>query len=134
MKSLVFIYLLLLSLSGMAQVGVSTSTPNAAAELEINSPGNNGGVLIPKMTENEMKSIPNPAQGLFVYNTDKQKFMYNIGTALAPNWTVLGELARTQVSTIIAPIQGDIRYNTTTNSVWYFDGTQWQELDSDVAP
>jgi len=137
MKYLVCFITVFISYFGMAQVGVSTITPNAAAELDVSSPGNNGGVLIPTISDAEMKAIVNPANGLFIYNTDKQKFMYNIGTAGVPNWTIMGELARmtgAQISAILAPIAGDLRYNTDTNTVWYFDGTYWQELDNDVAP
>ena len=135
MKSILFIIITFCTLSGFAQVGISTTVPapgpNAAAELDVNSPGNNGGVLIPTMTDVEMKAIASPANGLFVYNTDKQKFVYNIGTAGTPNWTVLGELARmtgADITAIVAPMQGDLRYNTTTNTVWFYDGTLWQEL------
>jgi hypothetical protein len=137
MKSILISICLFCSLSVFSQVGISTTSPNAAAELEINSPGSNGGVLIPTMTDAEMRAIISPANGLFVFNTDKQKFMYNIGIAAAPNWTVLGELARmtgAQISAIVSPTQGDLRYNTTSNSVWYYDGTNWQELSNAATP
>ena len=137
MRKILILFFMIVGYTLSAQVGISTTTPSAATELEVYSPGNNGGILIPRMTEAQMKAIVNPSNGLFVYNTDKQKFMYNIGTAGSPNWTILGEIARmtgAQISAIATPIQGDIRYDTTTNSIWYYDGTHWQELSNAAAP
>ena len=135
--TLTLLVTILFSLAGYSQVGVSTTSPNDAAELDVTSPGNNGGVLVPTITDAEMKAIALPAHGLFVFNTNKKKFMYNIGTSGTPDWTVMGELIRmtaAQITAIVSPIQGDLRYNTNTNTVWYYDGTNWQELNSSATP
>ena len=47
-------------------VGISTSTPNAAAQLDISS--KTKGLLIPRMTNTQMNSIALPAPGLMVFN------------------------------------------------------------------
>lgn len=68
-----------------AQTGIGTLTPDASAQLEIQSP--NKGVLIPRMT---MINRPaSPATGLLIYQTDNTPgFYYFDGTA----WERIGGL------------------------------------------
>jgi len=138
MKSYIILFFLLINgFVAFSQTGVSTVAPSAAAELDVVSPGNNGGVLVPTLSDAEMQAIVSPAHGLFVFNTDKVKFMYNIGTPASPSWTIMGELVRmtgAEITAIATPTQGDLRYNTTSNSIWYYDGTLWQELNSAATP
>ena len=55
-----------------AQTGIGTLTPDASAQLEIQSP--NKGVLIPRMT---MINRPaSPATGLLIYQTDNTPGFY----------------------------------------------------------
>ncbi len=49
-------------------VGIGTTTPSASAILDVNS--TSGGVLIPRMTTAQRNAIPNPANGLIIFNTD----------------------------------------------------------------
>ncbi len=49
-------------------VGIGTTTPSTSAILDINS--TSGGVLIPRMTTAQRNAIPNPANGLIIFNTD----------------------------------------------------------------
>jgi hypothetical protein len=74
-----------------AQVGINTSTPHSSAALDIVSPGNNQGVLLPRMTTFQKNAISKPASGLLVYDTDKNCLSQNIGTETNPNWLCLGE-------------------------------------------
>jgi hypothetical protein len=53
------------------QVGINTPTPNASAQLEINS--TNRGVLFPRMTTAQRDLITTPADGLVIYNTTDNK-------------------------------------------------------------
>ena len=53
------------------QVGINTPTPNASAQLEINS--TNRGVLFPRMTTAQRDLIATPADGLVIYNTTDNK-------------------------------------------------------------
>jgi uncharacterized protein (TIGR02145 family) len=55
-------------------VGIGTNAPNSSALLELNS--TNKGLLLPRMTNNEFKAIPNPVNGLTVYNTTFNCLMY----------------------------------------------------------
>jgi hypothetical protein len=64
--------------SSLAQVGIGTSSPNAAAELDITSTSK--GVLFPRMTNAQMKAISSPVQGLQVYNSDANCMYYYNGT------------------------------------------------------
>jgi hypothetical protein len=50
-------------------VGIGTTAPNTSSKLEVAS--TTQGVLIPRMTSSQRKSIPTPAAGLMVYDLDK---------------------------------------------------------------
>jgi hypothetical protein len=82
---------LLLSATLFAQVGINTNTPHNSAALDIVSPANNQGVLLPRMTTNQKNAIFNPANGLLVYDTDKNCLSQNVGTETTPNWLCLGQ-------------------------------------------
>ena len=79
-------------------VGIGTTTPNASAQLDIVSPLNNKGLLIPRMTSAQRLAIASPiAPGLMVYETTTNSFwFYNgsvwnqIGTGGASPWTISG--------------------------------------------
>ncbi|HNY03335.1 MAG TPA: fibrobacter succinogenes major paralogous domain-containing protein, partial [Bacteroidales bacterium] len=62
--------LLVIALTGKAQVGISTdnSEPDPSAMLEIKSTSK--GLLLPRLTHSEINAIDNPANGLMVYCTD----------------------------------------------------------------
>lgn len=94
--------LLLLGAEAKAQnVGVNTTgnTPNTSALLDIDaSPGNNLGLLIPRVTFAERTGVnynplPQVAQGLVVYQTNAagggEGFYYNTSITLVPNWVKL---------------------------------------------
>jgi hypothetical protein len=55
-------------------VGIGTITPNHSAVLEIQS--NNKGLLIPRLTNLEIRNIFNPAKGLMVFQTDQREGFY----------------------------------------------------------
>ncbi len=65
-------YLISLSFS-FSQVAINTdgSAPDASAMLDIKS--TTKGVLLPRMTNNQIQLITSPADGLFVYSTDDSK-------------------------------------------------------------
>jgi uncharacterized protein (TIGR02145 family) len=53
-----------------AQVGIGTETPATNAALEIVS--TTKGLLPPRLSETERDAIPNPAEGLVIFNTDAE--------------------------------------------------------------
>ena len=67
-----------------AQVGIGSKNPDPSSILDINS--TTAGLLIPRLTETEKSSIHNPANGLIIYNTDKNFIEFNRGTPGAPIW------------------------------------------------
>ncbi|MCC7028506.1 MAG: tail fiber domain-containing protein [Saprospiraceae bacterium] len=64
-----------------AQVGINTNTPDPSAALDIVSPANDKGMLVPRMLEAERTAIAAPATGLLLYQTDGiAGFYYYNGT------------------------------------------------------
>ncbi len=66
--------------------GIGTLTPDASAALDVVN--NNAGVLIPRIS-NVAINIPRPANGLLIYDIDKQCLSQNTGTPDAPNWVCI---------------------------------------------
>ncbi|MCV9387107.1 beta strand repeat-containing protein [Reichenbachiella ulvae] len=63
-------------------VGIGTESPNPNAVLELVSPGNNQGLLIPKMSTSQrtansfISQLGNAENGLMVYDSDENAFYY----------------------------------------------------------
>lgn len=89
---LLCLFVLLLHYDSRSQsVAINTdgSQPNSSALLDLKS--DSKGLLLPRMTMQQRTSIPAPATGLLVYQTDiPQGFYYNKGTGAAPDWVLLG--------------------------------------------
>jgi len=65
-----------------AQLGIGTTNPAASAALEVSSPGNNKGILIPRLSAAQKDAIVNPAEGLLIYQTTAPVgFYYYVGTS-----------------------------------------------------
>lgn len=102
--------LLLFSVSVKAQVGVGTTSPEASAQLDVQSTSK--GLLVPRMTDTERTGIASPATGLLVYQTNGaagfyyfdgvtwQPFMYGVSSAPAGFSATLASLSVTGNSTI----------------------------------
>lgn len=73
------------SVHAQNNVGIGTTTPDASAKLDVTS--NNSGVLVPRLTTVQRLAIPNPAQGLLVYDTNLDCFFYYNGASAS--WTSL---------------------------------------------
>ena len=72
-------FILLLSASGFAQVGIGTTSPDASSALDISA--TDKGFLMPRMTTAQKTIIANPATGLQVYDTDTKSIWSYNGTA-----------------------------------------------------
>lgn len=73
MKKIIFYFGLSLFIkTSLSQVAINNggNTPAASSMLDISS--SNKGVLLPRMTSNQRKAIPDPETGLLVYDTDRQ--------------------------------------------------------------
>jgi hypothetical protein len=85
MKKILFTAILtLISIhTATAQVGIGTTSPDASAQLELQSTAK--GFLPPRMTTNERNLIDTPAEGLVIYNaTTKRLNLFN-----ATQWTTM---------------------------------------------
>jgi len=119
-------------------VSINTTSIDPSAELHIAaSSGTAGdrykGVLLPRMDESAMNSIASPPTGLLIYHTGHKRFMYNAGLPNMPKWMVVGGvLVQTdfQMSTQAGYYKGEMRYNDTTDTIWYWDGSSWVEIDN----
>lgn len=72
------IFLLLINCVLNAQVGIGTETPDSSTMLDVVSPNNNKGILIPRLTESQRDLIgkDNAKDGLLIYNTTENCFNY----------------------------------------------------------
>jgi trimeric autotransporter adhesin len=71
------------AINAKAQLGVGITTPDASAQLHVESTSK--GVLVPRVASTA--NVTNPAKGLLVYQTGgTEGFYYNSGTAASPNW------------------------------------------------
>ena len=102
-KILLFIFAILLSTTGFAQVGIGTTSPDASAALDISS--TDKGVLIPRMTTVQRAAIATPALGLMVFDTDTKT-----------NWSFDGTLWKQSSDGAGKFIDG------ATPSIAYYDG------------
>lgn len=136
MKYILHILFLVLCVSGYAQTGISTETPDAATVLHVVAPNQNTGVLIPTLTSAQITAIATPTHSLLVYNTDKQKFMYYAGTSGTPLWTFVGDIpAINDISTLSSGEAGDVRYNKANGQIYYWKvATGWTQLQSIAGP
>lgn len=82
------IFLLFLN-SMYGQVGIGTNSPDSSAALEITSPTNNKGVLLPRLTQTQRLGISSPASGLLVYQTNGTNGLYYYDGS---NWLRFGEV------------------------------------------
>lgn len=89
----ILLLLAALSIGGhlMAQTGTSInddgSSPDPSSVLQVQS--NSKGLLIPRMTKAQRNAIPNPADGLMIYQTDGLRGMYyydNFNNGGGPDW------------------------------------------------
>lgn len=114
MKQIILLlFSLLMTNISYAQVGINTNNPHASSALDIVSPGNNQGVLLPRMTTLQKEAIVNPASGLLVYDTNKNCLSQNVGTESVPVWLCL---AQTQTQFFYMPsIAVDAKTISTVN-------------------
>lgn len=61
-----------------AQVGIGTVSPSSSAALDISSTSK--GLLLPRLTMQQIKNIAEPVAGLTLYNTDQNKPCFFNGT------------------------------------------------------
>ena len=126
MKTIITVCLLaLIWVSSSAQVGVMNVAPDASAALQVTSPGNNKGVLIPRLTEDQVDAIATPATGLLVFDFNNNVFKFYDGT----DWVQMGTTSQTAAPAgIVIKDGGDLYFNTATLNMNYYNGTSWRKF------
>lgn len=105
-------------------VGINTESIHNSAELHIVS--TDKGILLPALA-NSGAIVAAPTEGLLFYNTDNKRFMYYDGTV----WKFVGNPLKQDNATLTGSTgtyTGEIRYNTTTKTLWVWNGTTWVQL------
>ena len=105
--SILFVFIFSITIT-QAQVAINKNgdDPDNSAMLDIKSTSH--GLLIPRMQEGFRTVIPNPAEGLLVYQTTGDKGLFiNIGSASTPEWTRISD-----TSNVIW------RYHSTSESIY----------------
>lgn len=80
MRKLLLLALLLFTSTIFAQnVGIGTNKPDESAILDLKSTSK--GFLLPRLSEKQKNLIPQPAEGLMIYQTDSNKglYLYQVG-------------------------------------------------------
>lgn len=98
---LIFIVVGALSFSVNAQVGIGTETPNPKAVLDLHSPGNNQGFLVPRLTTDQRNAIPALSvleKGMLIFDSTVDKFYYWSGTA----WIIIEDTSGTGTVTNVS--------------------------------
>lgn len=114
--------------TGTTGIGITNLDPSA--KLQIDAP--NKGVLIPRVTlttPTDGTTIPSPAKGLIVYNTNvtpnmEEGFYTNYGTPTSPNWITYQKYDKTAWefidvydTTATAPVNQLVTAGTTINNI-----------------
>ena len=88
----------------IAQVAIGTTNPDESSILDITS--ETQGVLLPRMTTNQMNSIATPAKGLTIFNTQTNTYYFYDGSA----WTDLGAAKRDNYKLVksVADLQDEL--------------------------
>lgn len=115
-----------------AQVGIGTSSPAEASQLEIAA--SDKGVLIPRVELVELSSfLPitgNQAESLLVYNTISRNDV-EVGYYYWSNAQWNRVINQSDLEDIVGPSEGDVIYVEEGGEFvfQYFDGTDWQTID-----
>lgn len=105
-KALLILSFLSSGISGIAQVGIGTDSPDPSAAVEIQS--TTMGFLPPVMTKVQMDLIASPAQGLMVYCTD----------CTSVGLYVFSGFVFKSASTQLPSLESTEVYNATTGRIW----------------
>jgi hypothetical protein len=128
-KHLVILISMLFMFEAKAQVGIGTNAPDASAQLEILSTSK--GLLIPRLSISQRDAIPNPANGLLIYQVVNSPgfYYYNNGqwiklvNSTDLTGTGTGGAVNTILNGTVSPSSnlgnnGDFYLNTANNTLY----------------
>jgi len=129
-----FLFSIVFVLSIYAQSIELGQSTEPTAEMDVQS--TDKAVLFPRHTAAQINTISNPAHGLLIFNTTLNSFVYNIGTEATPQWQQIDKLisnTTAEIAAIPTPTAGDIRYNSNTKTIFYYNGNSklWEEICED---
>src|SRR5690349_646001 len=94
MKQVYILLCIVFSSSTMfAQVAINTNGNPAAASSMLDVSSTSKGLLLPRMTSSQRKSIPGPEVGLLVFDTDRQTIYFFDGQNWKPMMAATEETA-----------------------------------------
>lgn len=112
-----------MSVLGLSQVGINNASPDPSSILDVTA--TDKGMLIPRMPLASIQSIDSPAQGLMVFETSSNVFMYYTGA----QWIEIGESLQRDNFKLIKSIAdlaeedtGSV-YQLDTNTLYQINGT-----------
>ena len=76
MKKIFFFFVVFCVFNSHAQVGIGTDNPDVSAILDLNPSGNDKGLLIPRLSQQDRDAITSPANGLLIFQTDNTEGFY----------------------------------------------------------
>lgn len=103
LRSIIIPFLFFSLFSVNAQVGIGTTSPDASSAVDISS--TDKGMLTPRLTTAQRTAILNPAEGLFVYDTDEDAFYYYDTTSAA--WIKIGS-GKTRDNYVLVKSEADL--------------------------
>ena len=78
-----------------------------------------------------MEDMTSATHAMLIYNTDKQKFMYNAGDENTQIWTFVGDIpAVGNITDFTTGIIGDIRYCKNAEELFFWNGSEWRQIQS----
>ncbi|SDG40703.1 hypothetical protein [Psychroflexus sediminis] len=127
-KGLYFICALLLCFQfTLAQVGIGTDTPSTSSILDVES--TTAGVLFPRMTTGQRTAITSPANGLTVFDTDIQAYLFY--NAIEATWERLHSSRLERENYILVKNQSDFPAATAGSIV--LDENTFYEINGNIA-
>jgi hypothetical protein len=131
-KSLILLVLLLFSsnlIFGQSEnVGVNTTTPDNSAALHVTYVTTPKGILVPRMTNAQRATVPSPANGLLIFNTDNNRF--EVYDASATSWR--GLLTNANVGTAAWARTGNVGTVPGTDFLGTTDNTDFTMFSNNI--
>ena len=124
LRRFLFCVMFLLSITGFAQIGIGTTSPDASSLLDVNS--TTQGMLTPRMTTTQRLAISDPAEGLLVYDTDESAFYY----CETGSWSQL-KGAETRNNYVLVKSQADLP--TPSGATITLDENTYYEINGVIA-
>lgn len=109
-------------------VGINTTSPDNSAALHVTYVTTPKGVLVPRMTNAQRATVPSPANGLLIFNTDNNRF--EVYDASATSWR--GLLTNANVGTAAWARTGNVGTVPGTDFLGTTDNTDFTMFSNNI--